>query len=199
MTDNALSWTTAGIGSEPPADYYCPTRDVADGRLPKLFALAVQNSLSENKASLLTALVAELTANCFDHNLGSWRDIFGCWLSFQYVNQSLAIVVADRGQGILQSLKHVDANLNSDHDALIVALTKQISGRYPEHRGRGLKFIMASLNQEFPRARFIIHTGETRFDAVFPLGNTDLASLLTNPKKTVLGTYAKLVIVNNVK
>lgn len=199
MIDQAFHWATENSVKDPPPQYYCPTRDIADGRLPKLYQDAIKSGLSEEKAALLTALAAELTSNCFDHNLGAWKDVSGCWFSFELQNNVLQIIIADRGQGILKSLQQADKNLASHADALLVALTKQVSGRYPENRGRGLKFIMKSLNQEFPQAHFIIQTGNAKFEAVFPTEENTVVSFLKTQQVVVHGTYAKLEILLNVK
>ena len=53
----------------------------------------------------------------------------------------LAIVLADRGQGILKTLKRVKSELKNHEEALRVAFTEFISGRMPEARGNGLKFV----------------------------------------------------------
>ena len=49
--------------------------------------------------------------------------------------------MADRGLGILATLKRVRPTLNTDEEALTVAFTEVISGRSPESRGNGLKFV----------------------------------------------------------
>lgn len=199
MINKALSWATENFVQEPPSEYYCPTRDIADARFPRLYQTAMASGLSEDKTALLTAIVAELTANCFDHNLGSWKDVSGCWLSFELTENILQITIADRGQGILQSLQRADASLQTHTDALVTALTKQISGRQPENRGRGLKFVIESLNEKFPSAHFTIQTGDALFEATFPLEDKIVISDITSNNSIVYGTYAKLEIVTDVK
>jgi anti-sigma regulatory factor (Ser/Thr protein kinase) len=199
MMNQAFRWATEHSVQEPPSEYYCPTRDIADGRLPKLYQAAISGGLNEKKSSVLTAIVAELAANCFDHNLGSWKDVSGCWFSLHMQDNLLQITIADRGQGILQSLRHADTSLASHSDALLVALTKQISGRQPERRGRGLKYIMKSLNEEFSEAHFLIQTGNAQFETIFPLMGEIIVTDMENRAPFVYGTYAKLEIAMNVK
>jgi len=50
------------------------------------------------------------------------------------------VVLADRGQGVLTTLKRVRRELTNSSEAIRVAFTETISGRYPETRGNGLKF-----------------------------------------------------------
>ena len=49
--------------------------------------------------------------------------------------------MADRGQGILTTLKRVRPELTQDDEALKVSFTETLSGRFPETRGNGLKFV----------------------------------------------------------
>lgn len=60
---------------------------------------------------------------------------------FTYSMRNRKIVLADRGQGVLTTLKQVRPHLTTAREALTVAFTETISGRYPETRGNGLKFV----------------------------------------------------------
>ena len=51
--------------------------------------------------------------------------------------------MADRGQGILTTLKRIRPELTDASQALKVAFTETVSGRFPEARGNGLKFVRA--------------------------------------------------------
>ena len=51
------------------------------------------------------------------------------------------VVLADRGLGILATLQRVRPQLTNSKEALRVAFTETVSGRYPEVRGNGLKFV----------------------------------------------------------
>ena len=90
-------------------------------------------------ASLVTAAAGEIGNNSFDHNLGNWPDITGILFSYDMKNKK--VVLADRGLGILATLKRVLPGLTNADEALKVAFTETISGRYPETRGNGLKFV----------------------------------------------------------
>ena len=63
----------------------------------------------------------------------------GIYFDIDYNNKT--IVIADRGQGILSSIQKVKPEVKSDVEALKVAFTEVISGRYPEKRGNVLKFV----------------------------------------------------------
>ena len=113
-------------------DYYCQTRDVFQARLSHL--------LAETQYHLLVASVGEIGNNSFDHNLGKWLDIPG--VIFGHNNQEKIIVIADRGQGIRKTLSRVVPSINDDQTAIKIALTEIVSGRAPEQRGNGLKFVL---------------------------------------------------------
>lgn len=119
-------------------DVYCQTRDVFQARLERL-----QSQLSKiipiEKVSLIVAVAGEIGNNSFDHNLGNWPDISGIF--FSYATRNRKVVLADRGQGILTTLKRVRTELTDSSEAIKVAFTETVSGRYPETRGNGLKFV----------------------------------------------------------
>lgn len=124
----------------------CPTRDVFQARLDSMYRTWLGARENINEVSLRIAVVGELGNNCFDHNLGKWNDVAGCWLHCVFEKGHHWIVIADRGQGVLASLRHVEPTLASHHTALETAFRKQISGRAPEQRGNGLKFVRSVIN-----------------------------------------------------
>ncbi len=134
----AKQWATAQVGMMPMSEVYCPTRDVFQARLEKL-QFSLEGIVSESAMYLLSAISGEIGNNSFDHNLGNWPDITGVYFSYDISNRN--IVLADRGQGVLETLKRVKPELTSASDALRVAFTETISGRSPEARGNGLKFV----------------------------------------------------------
>ena len=114
----------------------------------RLFLLAFIDEIFESKlsritpietVSLITAIVGEIGNNSFDHNLGNWPDMPGIFFSYTIRNKE--VVLADRGQGILKTLKRVRTELTNSSAAMRVAFTETVSGRYPEARGNGLKFV----------------------------------------------------------
>ncbi len=121
------------------AEEYCQTRDVFAARLGRLSQeIEKRESLKEIHA-LLVAIVGEIGNNAFDHNLGSWHDIPG--VCFVYDLEKRFVIIADRGQGLLATLKRVAPELVTENQAIELAFTKVISGRAPERRGNGLKFV----------------------------------------------------------
>jgi len=60
---------------------------------------------------------------------------------FYYNTDKRVIVLADRGLGIRATLLRVRPALQDDREALTVAFRERVSGRAPEQRGNGLKFV----------------------------------------------------------
>lgn len=129
----------------PKPEFYCPDSLVFKIRLSRL-----ENDLSKIDEikqifSLISAVVGEIGNNSYDHNLGNWPDIRGIF--FAYDLNKKQIVLADRGQGILKTLRKVKPELKNDAEALDVAFTKIISSRAPEARGNGLKFVRQVISE----------------------------------------------------
>ncbi|MEK7113477.1 MAG: hypothetical protein AAB873_01480 [Patescibacteria group bacterium] len=106
----------------------------------------------------MVAVAGEIGNNSFDHNLGQWPDIAGIF--FGYDLNKRQIVLADRGQGILQTLKRIRPSLIDDKSALEVAFTEIISGREPEERGNGLKFVRSVVTKNLIGLSFQSGNGE---------------------------------------
>lgn len=134
----AKQWASSTQGYLPEEQAYCITRDIFQTRLEKLQSV-LKNKVSLSSVSLLSAIAGEIGNNSFDHNLGNWPDVPGVF--FSYDTKDDIIVLADRGQGVLATLKRVKPELDNSGDALKVAFTETISGRMPEARGNGLKFV----------------------------------------------------------
>jgi len=139
--DKVLNWSASNDRpAGDPGESNCETRDVFTARLSHLSSLT-KTGLKEEDLSLVISVAGEIGNNCFDHNLGNWRDVPGCWFEFQVTAGRLWICIADRGQGVFRSLRRVDPSIPDDQSALITAFEKTLSGRAPENRGNGLKFV----------------------------------------------------------
>ncbi len=122
----------------------CESREVFAARLPRLVGL-VKSGLSPAELPLVISSVGEIGNNSFDHNIGQWQDVPGCWFEYQVTGSYCWLWVADRGQGIFQSLARVHRNLKNDQAALKAAFETIISGRAPEKRGNGLKYVRENI------------------------------------------------------
>ncbi len=138
----AQVWATSAVAPEIPKQYYSDTRDHFKARLERMAITMSQESTVSNLAPLITAVAGEIGGNSFDHNLGNWPDVPGIFFAYD-INKRI-IILADRGVGIKATLSRVCPDLKNDTDALTVALTKRVSGRSPEYRGNGLKFVVES-------------------------------------------------------
>lgn len=122
-----------------PEENYCYSRDVFQVRVEHLLADLTRTTNDANRSALISAVVGEIGNNSFDHNLGNWKDVPGIYFATDL--QHRTIVLADRGQGVLATLKKVRPELKDPISALQVAFTEYITGRAPEQRGNGLKFV----------------------------------------------------------
>ena len=93
----------------------------------------------EKLYSLIVLVAGEIGDNSFAHNLGKWPDTPGVF--FGYDISKGIIVLADRGLGILETLRRVRSDLSTHVKAVEVAFTEFLSGWAPEKRGNGLKLV----------------------------------------------------------
>ena len=84
LTMNALEWVEHQEPKEPPADFYCQTSDVWQGRFVKVGPLLVNKKFEPNAVALFTGVIGEVGDNCFTHNAPGWIDIPGCWFEYAF-------------------------------------------------------------------------------------------------------------------
>lgn len=155
----AKEWVSSNKPNQPEDDFYCQTSDRFKTRLDRFALEIAKNPKLTTFAPLVSSVTGEIGNNSFDHNIGNWPDIPGIF--FAYDLGKRIVVLADRGRGVLTTLKAVRPNLNSDAQALNVAFTEVVTGRAPENRGNGLKYVKKAVNK-----------GE--FDLAFQSGNSEL-------------------------
>src|SRR3989344_1383313 len=129
----ALDWISEGI--EFPGIYYCKTSDVFRAKLEKMERILIQKAGFEKLYSLIALVAGEIGDNSFVHNIGKWIDTPGIF--FGYDLQKNTIVLADRGLGILETLRVARPQLATHIEAVQMAFTEFVSGRAPEKRGNG--------------------------------------------------------------
>lgn len=135
----AKKWMVDKKGFKPLEPYYCPNSYTFQARLSRLEKELDERGENKDFFPLVVAVTGEIGNNSFDHNLGNWPDIAGVF--FNYNLDKREIILADRGQGILKTLRQVRPKLKNHTKALKTAFTEIISGRLPEHRGNGLKYV----------------------------------------------------------
>lgn len=115
---------------------FSKTRDIFDARL------MTYNNRTKNW--LFGAVIGELGANTFDHNFSFKSDSpKGIFCDFE--SRKSHVFMCDFGSGLKSTLSRVIKNIDSDEKAMETAFTKPISGRAPEMRGNGLKFVISSV------------------------------------------------------
>jgi hypothetical protein len=145
--DPCLAWYGGERGVAIDRDQYCPTRDVFEGRLARLVADGERAGFDAAQGALFAAITGEVGNNAFDHNLGHWKDDPGCWFGYAIGGVCVAWV-ADRGRGVLASLRMTLPALRDHASALETAFQRVVSGRHPERRGNGLKFVRRIVNAD---------------------------------------------------
>ena len=109
----AKKWASDDKAREPEKDYYCPNSYVFKVRLDKLEALLSEEKSLQDIFSLISSIVGEIGNNSFDHNLGNWPDVPGVF--FAYDLNKKTVVLADRGQGILKTLRRARPKLKKSY------------------------------------------------------------------------------------
>jgi len=139
-----LAWEWMTVDSEKAreeSEYYCPTRDVFEARNDKTPDKLIAMGMNDGLAYLIYSMLGELGNNSFDHNLANWPDAPGLFFTMEYDAKIGKAIIADRGLGVLNTLRNVAPDLKNDEEALELAFTKKISSRALENRGNGLKFV----------------------------------------------------------
>jgi hypothetical protein len=125
-------------GFEKDKDHFSTARDVFTARL--------ESFIISTKKYLESAIIGEIGNNTFDHNfMFENMDQKGVYCNFNFHEKY--IVLSDYGRGIKESLSQVVPNIQTDIGALEIAFTKKISGRFPEQRGNGLKFVSETIQK----------------------------------------------------
>ena len=135
----AHKWVSCSERFEPLPCYYSRDSFIFKSRHDRMGRDIIAMEQKPPHPHILVAITGEIGENSFAHNLGAWPDTPGVFFSYDFLNQE--IILADRGRGILKTLQRVRPRLDNHKDALYTAFTEEISGRYPERRGRGLKYI----------------------------------------------------------
>ena len=139
----ANEWVLSG--GEISSDFHCSNSAVFQTRLIKMQEEMLSLGKERGFVSLVGAISGEIGNNSYDHNLGNWPDVPGVF--FGYDIHKGIIVLGDRGVGILKTLSRVRPSLTTHEEAVNVAFTETISGRAPEKRGNGLKFVRKVISE----------------------------------------------------
>jgi hypothetical protein len=170
----ALNFFSNGTVGQGDNVFYCQTRDQSSARFSSWAKIFESYKVSKNNIAILIAILGELTNNSFDHNLGQWNGAPGCLVTFEKMNNALEIFIVDRGQGIISSLSPSLEKKIPPAEILKKAFEERISGRAPERRGNGLKFVLKYLKQTnnslycySQSARYVLNTDAAALDESF--------------------------------
>lgn len=181
----AVEWATKPSPTSISPNVYCETNDVFSARLQRLSSELGNIPELKDVFPLIIAITGEIGNNSYNHNIGNWPDVPGVF--FGYNRKKREIVLADRGRGIFKTLQRVLPDLKNDHEALEVAFTKYISGRAPEDRGNGLKFVRDVISSNPLKLQFL--TGNASVE--LKKDSTDL-----NIKETDKSFHGCIAIIN---
>jgi hypothetical protein len=177
----AGKWASYQRPFEIPPRFYCSDKSIFKAQLSRLEYDLHQSEINEI-FSLIVAIAGEIGNNSYDHNLGNWPDMAGTF--FGYSINARKIILADRGRGVLKTLRQVRPNLSDHSEALKVAFTELLSGRAPEARGNGLKYVR----------EVVTKYGLTLFfqsgDASVNLGKRDSSLKITKSQDFIRGVFA---------
>ncbi|MCX6763888.1 MAG: helix-turn-helix domain-containing protein [Candidatus Moranbacteria bacterium] len=162
----ARDWVATGKNF--PEELYCQNSAIFQARLVKMENALMRDLKTRDIFSLIVSVAGEIGNNSFDHNLGQWQDTPGIF--FGYDLNKKQIVLADRGLGILETLKRARPGLKNHSEALRVAFTEIISGRAPENRGNGLKYVRKIISKN--PVSLVFQTGNAQLN--LSGGNPDL-------------------------
>jgi hypothetical protein len=179
IISDGITWITKSTPVNIAGSYYCQTRDVFTSRLQALSGHLEINFGDD--AYLLSAVTGEIGNNSFDHNLGNWKDIPGVYFSCD--EEQKIIVLADRGQGILTTIRNAMPKVSGDKQAVKIAFTKTITGRVGEKRGNGLKFVSQVIKDKKWRLQFYSGIAKLEID------NTG-KMLINTQKRNIFGCLA---------
>jgi len=169
---------------EPEAPFYCQNSMAFKIELARMEKRILEMQGAQDYFPLIIAVAGEIGNNSFDHNLGNWPDILGIFFGYRLDQRIIAL--ADRGRGILQTLRNVMNGIRDDKEALRIAFTEVISGRAPEARGNGLKFVRETVVQ-YPLKLFFQTGG-----AVLTLKKNDPVMRIASARTYLRGCIAMI-------
>ncbi len=170
----ALQWVKSDAPTPIEKEYHCETRDIFQARLNAMIGLLLAEAHgAEDDIYMLSAIAGEIGNNSFDHNLGSWPDVMGIFFYYERKGSVVTIILADRGRGVLATLKRVKPELKNDREALYTAFHERISGRAPEPRGNGLKFVKESVKETKKHLLFISGTAQAALNEKMEMSQTE--------------------------
>ena len=134
----------------------------------KIYLTCNQVGLSTDTSSLITASFLEVIDNAFSHNLGKWpTNHYKRAMSLIHndtENKTLLISVADIGVGFFRTLKNKYPQINSEAEAIELAIQANTSSRPQDYQGHntggnGLFYLQKNIFNGIPGKLYIRSRG----------------------------------------
>ncbi len=169
-----MEWCVSDSPSDVPENYYCADRGEFGARIDNLSAdLKSGGKMSDDDIYMVAAMVGEIGNNSFDHNIGNWPDLPGVFFGWHIDASGAQIVLADRGQGVMATLAKIKPEISNHQEALKTAFFERISGRAPENRGNGLKFVREGVKTTKIHLTFISGDAQAEINQDFEINPAD--------------------------
>jgi len=133
------------------------------------------------------AMLQEFRTNVHQHANGS----DGCLAAFHANASSFEVLVADRGRGVVQSLKDNPEYADLDHagKALRLAITDGVSRHTDPRRGRGFNELFLGLANRFSHIR--LRSGDHALEVIHQGASAPVESISVKPDIPGLFIYAR--------
>ncbi|MFM7458038.1 MAG: hypothetical protein ACKO3R_05195 [bacterium] len=135
----------------------------------KLFNLLLDLKLSQDTTSLVVSSFLEVVDNAFTHNLGKWPTKYYKRVASLFLNdlkkKTFTIAVADLGVGFKETLKLKHPEIQSEIEAVELAIQANTSSRPVDYKGQrmggnGLYFLQKNIFNGLAGKLFIRSCGD---------------------------------------
>jgi excisionase family DNA binding protein len=156
----AKEWAMSAEATEPLETFYCSSIEKFKTRLERMAREMEGREALRDIGPVVASVAGEIGNNSFDHNIGNWPDVPGAFFAYDLGKRTIAL--ADRGRGVLSTLRATKPDLGDDASALRVAFTEVVTGRAPEHRGNGLKYVRKAVTRF--KLRLLFQSGDSEVE-----------------------------------
>lgn len=123
------------------------------GEYENIFEEFSKIGFSQNNAALITSSIGEIIDNAFHHNLGRWNSSFGPLVILLAQNiadkKEINISICDFGVGFMETLRKNYHELQSEAEAIELAIKPKVTGRLNKMGGNGLVYLQKNIFNGF--------------------------------------------------
>lgn len=174
-----------------PTGWICADQ-IFDTTLYNRFRMSVGSALNSRAfgdriKNGVIAMLQEFRTNVHQHANGS----DGCLAAFHANTTSFEVLVADRGRGVVQSLKENPEYADLDHagEALRLAITDGVSRHTDPRRGRGFNELFLGLANRVSHIR--LRSGDHALEVIRQDNQPPIESISVKPEIPGLFVYAR--------